>query len=83
MMEKSILNDEQVKQINKLMLIILIVTTFFGVVGLASQLSDAAELAPYKSIIPIILFIINLVITIVASRFVTMAIRRIFSSRFR
>ncbi|MBO4902987.1 MAG: hypothetical protein J5518_09365 [Lachnospiraceae bacterium] len=69
-MEKNILNDSQVKQINKLMLIVLIVTTFFGVVGLASQLSDAEEMAPYKSIIPIILFIVNLVFTIVMSKIV-------------
>lgn len=69
-MNKNILYDKQVKQINRLMMIILIVTTFFGVVGLASQLSDAAELAPYKSIIPIVLFIANLIFTIVISRIV-------------
>ena len=69
-MEKSILNDNQVRQINKLMIIILCVTTFFGVVGLGSQLSDATELAPYKSIIPLILFIINIILTIVVSRIV-------------
>lgn len=69
-MEKSILNDNQVRQINKLMIIILCVTTFFGVAGLGSQLSDAAYLAPYKSIIPLILFIINLILTIVVSRIV-------------
>ena len=68
MMEKNILNDEQVRQINKLMIIILGVTTFFGVSGLASQLSNAEELAPYKSIIPIIVFILNIIITIVASK---------------
>ncbi len=67
-MEKNILNDEQVRQINKLMMIILGVTTFFGVSGLASQLSNAEELAPYKSIIPIIIFILNIIITIVASK---------------
>ena len=69
-MEKSILNDNQVRQINKLMIIILCVTTFFGVAGLGSQLSGATELAPYKSIIPLILFIINIILTIVVSRIV-------------
>ena len=67
-MEKNILNDSQVKQINKLMIIVLIVTTFFGVVGLASQLSDAEEMAPYKSIIPIVLFLANLVFTLIISK---------------
>lgn len=69
-MNKNILNDKQVKEINRLMMIILIVTTFFGVAGLMSQLSDAEELAPWKSIVPVILFVINLVVTIVASRLV-------------
>ena len=69
-MNKNILNDDQIKQINKLMLIVLIVTTVFGAMGLASQLSDAAELAPYKSILPLVLFIVNLVATIVLSRVV-------------
>ncbi len=69
-MEKNILNENQVKQINSLMFIILGVTTFFGVAGLMSQLSNAAELAPWKSILPVILFAVNILVTVVAARIV-------------
>ncbi|MCR5421724.1 MAG: hypothetical protein K6E98_12050 [Lachnospiraceae bacterium] len=64
-MNKEILNESQVKEINRLMMIVLIVTSVFGIAGLMSQLSDAAEMAPYKSIIPVILFIVNIILTVV------------------
>ncbi len=67
-MNNSILDESQVKRINKLLLIVLIITSFFAFAGLMSQLSDAAEMAPYRSIIPVILVIINLIASIVVNK---------------
>ena len=63
-MNNSILETEQVKQINKLLLVVLIITSFFGVAGVLSQLTSA-EMAPYKSVVPAVLGVINLIISIV------------------
>lgn len=69
--EKSILNDEQVKQINKLMMIVLVITTFFGIVGLISQLTSTTnDMAPYKSVLPLVLFIVNLVVAFASLKLV-------------
>ena len=63
-MNNSILETEQVKQINKLLLVVLVITSFFGVAGVLSQLTSA-EMAPYKSVVPAVLGVINLIISIV------------------
>ena len=59
-MNNSILKDDQVKQINKLLLIVLLVTSIFNIVGLAAQMADSG-MAPIKSILPIIAAAICLV----------------------
>ena len=64
MNNKTVLNEKQVKEINKLMLIILIITSVFAVAGLASQLADSG-MAPIRSIVPLILVIINVIVTII------------------
>ncbi|MCR4691215.1 MAG: hypothetical protein K5739_07720 [Lachnospiraceae bacterium] len=66
-MNNTILNEKQVKDVNKLLLIVLIVTSFFAVAGLASQLSDSG-MAPARSIVPIVCVIVNLVIAIVVKK---------------
>lgn len=63
-MNNSILETEQVQQINKLLLVVLVITSFFGVAGVLSQLTSA-EMAPYKSVVPAVLGVINLIISIV------------------
>ena len=65
MNNKTILNEKQVKEINKLMLIILIITSIFAVIGLVSQLVDSS-MASVRSIVPIILYILNIIVTIIA-----------------
>ena len=66
-MNNSILSENQIKKINKLLLIVLIVTSVFGVGGLFSQLSES-ELAPIRSIAPAILTVVNLVISLFVYR---------------
>ncbi|MBR4718654.1 MAG: hypothetical protein IKP31_00240 [Lachnospiraceae bacterium] len=63
-MNNTILDSNQTKKINKLLLIVLIITSFFGVAGLMSQLSDS-DMAAYKSVIPAILAVVNLIASIV------------------
>ncbi|MBR6469994.1 MAG: hypothetical protein IKS84_06420, partial [Lachnospiraceae bacterium] len=67
-MNRTILDDSQVKRINRLLLIVLIITSVFAFAGLMSQLSDAEEMAPFRSILPAVLVIINLIASIVVSR---------------
>lgn len=59
-MNNSILNDKQIKRINKLLLMVLILTGFFNIVGLVSQLIDSG-MEPFKSIVPIVATIMCLV----------------------
>ena len=61
------LQEGQVKRVNKLMLTVMIVTSIFASIGLVSQLAMAAEMNPIMSICPLIMVIINLVITIIVS----------------
>ena len=69
MMNKNILSEDQVKQINRLLLIVLCITSFFGIVGLLSQLTDSSNnINPIQSVGPGILIIINLIATFVVSR---------------
>ena len=63
-MNNPILETEQVKQINKLLLVVLVITSFFGVAGVLSQLTSA-DMAPYKSVVPAMIGVINLIISIV------------------
>lgn len=61
------LQEGQVKRVNKLMLTVMIVTSIFASIGLVSQLAMAEEMNPIMSICPLIMVIINLVITIIVS----------------
>ncbi len=63
-MKETILETGQVKQINRLLLVVLVITSFFGVAGVLSQLTSA-EMAPYKSVVPAMIGVINLIISIV------------------
>ncbi len=63
-MNNSILETKQVKQINKLLLVVLVITSFFGVGGVLSQLTSA-DMAVYKSIVPAVLAVINLIVSII------------------
>ncbi|MCR5000219.1 MAG: hypothetical protein K6A71_00325 [Lachnospiraceae bacterium] len=68
-MNKNILTNDQVKQINRLLLIVLAITTFFGIVGLMSQLTDTSNTVnPIQSIVPAILLVINFIATIIVSK---------------
>ena len=58
------MRDEQIKRTNKLMLVGGIVTSFFMLIGLVSQYM-VAGLEPIKSILPMIVAIVMLVLTIV------------------
>ena len=66
-MKKSILNEQQVRRINNLLLLIVGITSLFAMIGLISQMVNSG-MSPIKSIIPIICVIINFVLTIVFSR---------------
>ena len=66
-MNNSILDDSQVSRINKLLTIVLIITSFFAFAGLMSQLSDS-DMAPYKSFVPAILVVINLIISLIVGK---------------
>lgn len=66
-MKSSILEEKQVKQINKLLMVVLVITSFFGVMGVLSQLTDAS-IEKYKSIIPAAVTVVNLIIAIFVSR---------------
>ncbi|HCJ15363.1 MAG TPA: hypothetical protein DHV77_09780 [Erysipelotrichaceae bacterium] len=59
-MNNSILNDKQIKRINKLLLMVLILTGLFNIVGLVSQLIDSG-MEPFKSIVSIVATIMCLV----------------------
>ena len=61
------LMEGQVKRVNKLMLTVMLITSIFASIGLASQLAMAAEMNPALSIFPLILVIINLITTFVIS----------------
>jgi len=67
-MNNSILTESQVKRINKLLLTSVIVTSIFWIIGLMSQLISATEVQKFRSIVPIVLIVINLVITLVINK---------------
>ncbi len=52
------MKEQHYTRTNKLMLIIYSIATFFGFVGLISQLTMAADLKPVQSIVPMILTIV-------------------------
>ena len=91
-MNKNILTNDQMKQINRLLLIVLGITTFFGIVGLMSQLTDSSNtVSPIQSIVPTVLLIINIIATIIVSRvtepdflhkFVAVAYTIVYASMF-
>ena len=61
------LQPGQVKRVNKLLLAVIIVTSIFASLGLVAQLTQATDMNPLLSIVPLALLIINLLITIVVA----------------
>ena len=61
------LQDGQVKRVNKLMVAVLVVTSIFASLGLIAQLTQAVDMNPLLSIIPLTFVIINLIVTIVVN----------------
>ena len=61
------LQPGQVKRVNKLLLAVIIVTSIFASFGLIAQLTQAAEMNPLLSIVPLVLIALNLVVTIVVA----------------
>ena len=58
------LQPGQVKRVNKLLLAVIIVTSVFASLGLIAQLTQAADMNPLLSIIPLVMIFINLIVTI-------------------
>lgn len=63
-MGESKLNETQIRRVNKVLLIVVIVTTIFGFMGLMAQLTQS-DLPPIRSIVPICFLILNFVVTLV------------------
>lgn len=61
------LQPGQVKRVNKLLLAVIIVTSIFASFGLIAQLTQAADMNPLLSIVPLVLIALNLVVTIVVT----------------
>lgn len=59
------MREQHLLRTNKLILIVHIVTTFFGMAGLASQLINEKSMKPFQSIIPMVCLILGLLISIV------------------
>ena len=59
------MNGVQIKRANKILLIVLLVSSFLLIVGNFSQLQFAVDFAPYRSILPIIMCVIGIVCYIV------------------
>lgn len=59
------MKEKHLLRTNKLILFVHIVTSFFGFAGLGSQLGLAADMAPYQSIVPMVLIIVGFVISTV------------------
>ena len=64
-MNKSILTDAQIRRINKLLVMIITITSVFWILGLISQLVSATDMKPYRSIVPIVVLVINYIITLI------------------
>ena len=58
------LQPGQVKRVNKLLLAVIIVTSVFASLGLIAQLTQAVDMNPLLSIIPLVMIFINLIVTI-------------------
>jgi len=52
------MKEKHLKRTAKLLLIVYSITTFFGVVGMMSQLANATELAPIRSILPLVVSVV-------------------------
>ncbi len=58
------LQVSQVKRVNRLLLTVLIITSVFASLGLIAQLTQAVDMNPLLSIVPLAMIIINLIISI-------------------
>ena len=72
-MNNSILTEAQYRRINKLLITVITITSFFWFVGLMSQMmnnpsGEANSTKPYQSVLPIAVIIINYIITLIMSR---------------
>lgn len=63
-MGESKLNETQIRRVNKVLMTVVVVTTFFSFVGLMAELTLANK-AVFKSIIPIVCILLNMVLTVV------------------
>ncbi|MCR4929289.1 MAG: hypothetical protein K5988_04770 [Lachnospiraceae bacterium] len=61
------LQPGQVKRVNKLLLAVIIVTSVFASLGLVAQLTNAVDMNPLLSIVPLVLIALNLVVSIVVT----------------
>ncbi len=61
------LQPGQVKRVNKLLLAVIIVTSIFASLGLVAQLTNAVDMNPLLSIVPLVLIALNLVVSIVVT----------------
>lgn len=52
------MKEEHLQRTNKLMFLVYSITTFFGVVGIVSQLTMAADMTPIQSIVPLVLTVL-------------------------
>ena len=59
------MKEKHLLRTNQLVLIIHIVTTLFGCIGIASQLAMAANLKPVQSIVPLVLIIASFVVSLI------------------
>lgn len=63
-MGESKLNETQIRRVNKVLMTVVVVTTFFSFVGLMAELT-LANRGVFKSIIPIVCILLNVVLTVV------------------
>lgn len=57
------MREQHLLRTNKLILMVHIVTTFFGMAGLASQLINEKSMRPFQSIIPMVCLILGLLVS--------------------
>ena len=63
-MGESILNETQIRRVNKVLLTVVTITTIFGFMGLMAQLTQSG-LPSVMSIVPLIFLILNFIITMI------------------
>lgn len=59
------MKERHILRTNRLMLIVHLITTFFGVMGLASQLAMGENVKPIQSIVPMALLVISFIVSLI------------------